>query len=645
MGDGITHRGGGDTEARGGAESWRVRLRSLARGGIVGSGVLLGGDTVLTCAHVLADPKTEVGVEFPEIPGAAATTAAVIEGCWIPRRGKDRGDLALLRLARPQPARHSAPLLRMAPSTGVTVDLCGYPDAVRDGAGVALVATLSRKFGERVQLNLADPAQLPERGCSGGPVQDRSAPTRVLGLTVTRYVRREGLAPLVLAHMIPVDTILTHLPEIRPWVSGRGGVPPSVASRASVREAVEVGYAERLAQWLSSAVPVYATEVTEGSLRERTLKRALALADRELSGEPPTPLSRERPATVPPVGSLDLAVDTRGKPVDAVVTEVAERMNLGEPDARRARERLRRERMPLTLALLGVNRARDPEALLALCGDFAEYGCRLLLVSLGSGERVGERTRERLKLRHRLGALAERLRAVDGRVRQLVRDAERLAGMEPPDGTLADLWMGLTWLLSAERGGAGPEPERAWAAVETLTRRLYRLETVAARERLKAEERYRQRDALRRELEGHRLLTRRLAGRFGGAADGPGAPGRAADPDGSGAPEQVADGPGGEAARGDRDPVPRPSGAEGRVEDVVLAEEYGAACDALYGGRFVALSAARLVARYGAGVRRELGWPPLEEPPEDEVGRRGEPEPPGGAPDGHAGPRPPERGE
>src|SRR4051812_41323301 len=108
--DGGTGGGGVARDARQGDETWRVRLHDPRSGDVLGSGVLLGGDTVLTCAHVLPGAVAEVTVEFPEIEGAAASAASVREGGWIPPEGPDRGDLALLRLHRPLPPRHSAPL-------------------------------------------------------------------------------------------------------------------------------------------------------------------------------------------------------------------------------------------------------------------------------------------------------------------------------------------------------------------------------------------------------------------------------------------------------------------------------------------------------------------------------------------------------
>ncbi|GAA2454163.1 serine protease [Streptomyces macrosporus] len=575
MGDGVT-RGTSDTTGHAARGAWRVRIRSQGSDRIIGSGVLLGGDTVLTCAHVLVDRTSPVTVDFPEIEGADSSTATVLDGCWVPPQGEDRGDVALLRLDRPPPGRPSAPLLRAAAMRGMRVDLCGYADSLRYVRGAALSATVSLPFGERVQLNLP-PSHLPRRGFSGGPVLDMNDPPSVLGITVTRYFDSAGPAPLAMAHMIPVETIVRHLPDVRPWVTGPPGVRPHLASSASTGRTTDFDYAERLAAWLGGGnpSPVHVTEVERGSGRDRTLQRALALADRELSVDAPTVLSTDPAETVPPVGSLDLAVDARDATVDEVVAQVAERMNLKEPDPARALKRLRAGRMPLTVALLGVNESAEPDRLLGLCGEFAERGCRLLLVFHGTGTRPGRETEDDLALRHRMGALAERLDALDARLRRLARARARLAGVEPPGDAVTDLHMDLSLLRHAHRVGEGPTPRWTRAAqdrLERLERRTGRAEREADAAWETARRGYERRAELRGELRTYRQLAVR----------------------------------------------------HGRIEDVELDRVYRAAHRALYSGRFAAEDAAEAVAGYVDAVRRVLGWPPRE--PDGHGDGHGEPE-------------------
>ncbi|MFD0445862.1 trypsin-like serine protease [Streptomyces indonesiensis] len=90
-----------DATSNGG--TWRVRIRSSA-GDVLGAGILLGSETVLTCAHVIPDdglpvPATEVLVELVEVHEAQPVPARVADGCWVPQRSDGCGDVALLRLS------------------------------------------------------------------------------------------------------------------------------------------------------------------------------------------------------------------------------------------------------------------------------------------------------------------------------------------------------------------------------------------------------------------------------------------------------------------------------------------------------------------------------------------------------------------
>ena len=549
-----------DKDERAAPDAWRVRIRSADPDSVIGSGVLLGGTTVLTCAHVLPGQHGRVWVDFPEIAGAASSPATVLDGCWFPP-DQDRADLALLTLESPPPGSPSAPLVRAAPAAGLTVEMCGYPDSVRAGQGAAFRATLSRTFGERVQLNPAQPAHVPRHGFSGGPVLDMNQPTGVLGVTVTGY--RDGT--LVLAHMIPVDTIIKYLPGVDRWATGRQGVAPYIATRASASQRsadqpVDSGYAVRLATWLrgEDSAPGYVTEVARGGSRERTLRRALALADRELSAEAPVVLSSDPAQTVPPVGSLDLAVDATGLAADEVARQIAERSNLRESDPARARQRLRRLRLSLTVAILGVNRATDPDELLRLCEELAERGCRQLLVFDHEGTSLAaalrQRARERIRLRYRIGRITARLDDLTHRVSTLpLEPGPQVAALE---SEVAGLWEDLARCHCA--AGARLPAQRLDAQLDRLTDRIQRVEELVGVQQRSAEQLRTLRSALRRDLHTYQLLA---------------------------AHHQ-------------------------RIEDIELAPQYQEAYQALYGARFDPTAAAGAVARYTAAVRRVLGWPP-----------------------------------
>ncbi|WP_093840351.1 S1 family peptidase [Streptomyces aidingensis] len=603
-GTGNGHRAGagrgGSGEVRAAQDPWRVRIRCPAGGRVIGSGVLLGGDTVLTCAHVVPGRTATVTVEFPEIEGAPGSPATVRDGCWHPA-DEGRGDLALLSVHRPPPGAPSAPLVRAAPAAGLAVELCGYSEAVMQGRGAAFEATVSRTFGERVQLNPAQAAHLPRHGFSGGPVLDMGRPSGVLGITVTAYLDRAGAAPLTLAHMIPVDTVIRYLPEVKRWAGGRHGVEPGLATAASAAELVDAGYAARLARWLSGrdTSPVYATEVTPGSARERTMQRALALADRELSTDEPRAVSSDPPETIPPVGSLDLAVHAAGRTAEEVARRIAERVRLrapeepadgpagtgssnggsgsgsgsgadngaGGPGGPGARELLRLLRLSLTIAVLGVNRAADPAGLVDLCGELAERDCRLLLVWDGGPSADRLAARESVRLRHRIGRVTARLRELDGRIEKLPAPSAADPPDETPQAIAARLWVDLAAYHGAHRtSGSRPPVAELHRALDRLGDRIGGLEERIRSARRAAERLRADRAALRRELDSYRQLAAGLL----------------------------------------------------RAEHIGLDPLYQEARQALYSAPLsadAAEAASEAVRRYAAAVRAALGWPPAEETP------------------------------
>jgi hypothetical protein len=553
-----------------------VRIRASADDrGVLGSGVLLGDRTVLTCAHVLP-AEGRVLVDFPELKGAESRWATVRDA--FPAREDEpyRADVALLALLRPVTGGVPAPLVYAAPLIGAPVEMCGYPASVRGGAGLALPATLSRKFGERVQLTLADGAHLPRHGCSGGPVLDLRTPSRILGITVTGTRVAQGPAPLHLAHMIPVDTIVKYLPEVRGWATGQHGVEPGIVSADSAAQLLDPDYARRLASWLrgDDDAPVYVTEAVEGGARDLTLRRALALADRELSPGSPETVSHHPEATVPPVGSLDFARDVRKATADKVAALIAERLNVTGPDPPRPRAWLLREPMSPTVALLAVNRSAVPRDLLAFCGDLAERGFRLLLVFRDAGTRPAQDVCDGLALRHRFGRLTGHLTSLGDRARVLDDAAARLAGVRPQGEVVVGLWEALAAIRLAHTSGAGPAPDAVAAALRRLQRRVREADTALRCEETRAGELFARRREMRERFATYEFrLTR-----------------------------------------------------DERVEeaDREVAGEYAEARRALYGPFDPAVAGAALE-RFVDAVRRVLDWPPTE-PAEPAEGERDGPE-------------------
>ncbi|WP_367134788.1 MULTISPECIES: S1 family peptidase [Streptomyces] len=439
-----------NTEVRG--ETWRVRI-STTGGDVLGAGILLAADAVLTCAHVIpADPVdatgprgprdldgrtapgTEVLVELVGVPGARPVPARVADGCWVPELADSRGDVALLTLAEPQDARHAAPLHRVAPTHGRSVWMCGFPSTRELQDGVWFRATLAGPAGPRgewVQMFPLTPEETVRPGFSGAAVTDVET-HRVLGMVVSRYDDRSSAAPasgrLHLSYMIPIETVVRHLPVIDRYVSGgRGNGLPSVP-RGAARDRE---FAHWLARWFAAAEgtrQVEAIVIKKGeAVRAATLSRAVALADRELPADAPLPAPRRAPLPVgirppsptgspppagpaavprngtarrppspyeppgpeepddgllPPVGSVDLALDVSGETVAGVAGRVADRLGLSPTGDDGSAVGLLggAGAVPLTIVAEGVDYAADPLALVEFTDLLATRGARLLLV-------------------------------------------------------------------------------------------------------------------------------------------------------------------------------------------------------------------------------------------------------------------------
>ncbi|MGI5454545.1 trypsin-like peptidase domain-containing protein [Streptomyces sp. CA-249302] len=79
---------------------WHARIE--CGGKVAGAGFLVAGDKVLTCAHVVErGDRAELTVSFPQRPGSEPVPARVVaHGGWAAGHLADRGDLAVLELAR-----------------------------------------------------------------------------------------------------------------------------------------------------------------------------------------------------------------------------------------------------------------------------------------------------------------------------------------------------------------------------------------------------------------------------------------------------------------------------------------------------------------------------------------------------------------
>ncbi|WEO94492.1 trypsin-like peptidase domain-containing protein [Streptomyces sp. FXJ1.172] len=363
--------------------SWIARIEA-PDGRVLGAGVLLAPDRVLTAAHV-AVPGRRYAVRLVAVPGLDAVPATVHEDEHVPLRedafGDRSGDLALLRLARPLPAEHTTRLYRLAAPHG-PVSMYGFPDGDDGGRwhGATLVAARGRD--SQVQLRPLTPGELAAPGFSGGGVVDH-ATDQVIGIVLS-VDEGPGSA---FSYMSPTETILSHLPQAAAWTDGAEAVDPRLRTGARGGAGVlDVPFATELASWFrGEGWPVLVTVVPARSDRAWTLNRAVTLADRELRTDRNTSVfSHDPPETVPPAGAHDLALDVKGLTAAEVMDRVAARLGIRD-DPRP--ERLGALRVPLAAVLVGVDQAAEPGALLGLLDRLARQGpgCCWSSAAEGSG--------------------------------------------------------------------------------------------------------------------------------------------------------------------------------------------------------------------------------------------------------------------
>ena len=371
-----------------GAPRWAVRIRR-AGGGILGAGILLRPDRVLTCAHVVAE-RGDYLAEFVAAPGdeVPAIAAKVIEDSYVPEtRDADNdpsGDVALLRLARPRPEVETVSLHRLS-APNRDVQIYGFPRGYN--GGIRLRGTIIGGIGRdgQVQLGARTPSELARPGCSGAGVVD-VATGHVIGMLLSTAGERQG----GFSFMSPAETIVRHLPGLSDWTTGKTAVDEGLRSGDGAdgtdgegRSLLDEAFAQRLAAWFNGGEGQVKVSLVPHTDRRRsaTLRRAITLADRELR----TPASTHRasldpPDTVPQAGGHDLAVDAAGLSAREFAERIADRTGLGEDPATPAAERIRTGGKPLTLVVVGVDEAADPGELLSLLSMLRAQGNRLLLV-------------------------------------------------------------------------------------------------------------------------------------------------------------------------------------------------------------------------------------------------------------------------
>ncbi|MFY1669201.1 trypsin-like peptidase domain-containing protein [Plantactinospora sp. WMMB334] len=495
-----------------GRAEWRACIRD-DRAGIRGGGIVLGDRHVLTCAHILlpaahgerstvhGPPSDDFQVEFVgRSPGASPGWARVAGGCWKPPQDDQRADLALLELADPLPEGTGPEVLRRLPSNARRrVRMFGFPAAVPTGVWArARLGGDGGPGGEWIQLDRDPVGPAVEAGFSGTAVFDEET-DQVVGVVVS-YLARGGAGT---SWMIPVETIIRYLPRTREWVSGDSAVDesfarpvgPVVSDETVVRQLTEF-----LAPGARPETRVIVT--TPGSAVHAAVRDVVLRTSREFRpADAGPPESAPAAAGGPRPGRIDLALDVSGRTADEVSSRIVNWMSVGA-SAKSLADCLAGEPPPMSLVLDGVDRAADPEALIAkvvlpIAERMTGHDLRLLLVfhddhapSLGyaATELLGKR-------------IAVLQAAEEAAWQRYLHVAERVAPVDPPKRSGAKLRLRLTALrAAASRPGDTP----LLPAVEVCRPLVEEALAVAEEARRDLDARLDERDRLRERLDVYR---------------------------------------------------------------------------------------------------------------------------------------------
>ncbi|WP_158857371.1 trypsin-like peptidase domain-containing protein [Streptomyces sp. NRRL B-1347] len=190
---------------------WRARIRAVGGGPPLGAGVLVDGERVITCAHVV-DGRDEVRVALPGVAGEEPARV-VWTGRW--RELGDRGDIAVLALDRPVavPPCALAPLGALRPDRGRAAHVLralGFPEGhERDGTYVTVTTSADRQLhGEWLELDV-DKAHLRRlgEGFSGAGVYE-PVTGEVVGIVTDADL--EGERGGAQGRMLPLETVRRH---------------------------------------------------------------------------------------------------------------------------------------------------------------------------------------------------------------------------------------------------------------------------------------------------------------------------------------------------------------------------------------------------------------------------------------------------
>lgn len=364
-------------------------------GPVLGAGVLLDPHHVLTCAHV-ALAADELAVDLVGVDGVPSTDADVVEGLCVPPADDERGDVAVLRLATPQPVGIGATLRRALPTWDRPVHALGYPQGRGLEIGVWARMTLAGRAGvEWWQMNRrSEGEQRVRAGFSGSGVAD-DATGEVLGIVISEYT--DDTAGL--SWMLPVDAITAHLPFVSEWAVGDSGIdriftPPPGHGDGN-------GQMGELLDWLLGRDAAPAVLILVGPDLD-VVRRAVAESTRRTAAE-----SGGR--------GVDMALDVAGRTVDEVSRRIVNRTGSAVGRSSAPGERVREGTPPMTIVLDGVDEADEPEALVdGVLKPLVDSGARLVLGfrQEGSAGLAAAKSLAHDTITARLDELAARISAV-----------------------------------------------------------------------------------------------------------------------------------------------------------------------------------------------------------------------------------------
>lgn len=237
---------------------------SLVGPGIVGTGIVIEPDRIITCAHVVeaalgrsprdaADEKVEI--HFPRIEGREPLSLHAVVDCCFREHDDDIIALKLVDGTAPLGPDQLAKLGSADPSEGNSFRSYGYSPTGDYPATIAKGTIMGNVEPPEDKVLLVDPVQLEstniDRGMSGSAVLDIER-NLVVGLVAARYYPK-GLIKPGLAYAVD-NRVLTYIPFQFPLSSEANPLQPAPEPKIDKAEARAL-VAKSLGQIWNSAPP------------------------------------------------------------------------------------------------------------------------------------------------------------------------------------------------------------------------------------------------------------------------------------------------------------------------------------------------------------------------------------------------------